>query len=360
MMLSAVEVDLGLLLAEFSEDPDSLQTLIVDEIERSLPHIILNLRIPPQPDIHHSQLLQFKLAGRPGFRRLNSSERKTASRQLENEKFLRSLRKAQEVFSNGILAGTSKRSQIVFTDSSEGDKGLADSAPHIVQTGDAPLLDTFSPFHHEQTNTNLRSAGTHIFQGELPFDDVSEALVSKTVRTDADLLEPVLEIPDIPIELQEPLTNRDIRDLFAVIKADKLVSFLDSSVKNPIPRGVKKIRVPKTRIYADLNLDRLIQKYHDIAVSEELTQELDEELRLLDSLIGAMEHEAQWSRINIRRFHLINKKHSMGLRGDEEKELDTLDQLAERQMYMVQDLPFAELAMLKTYARRLGFEDDVV
>lgn len=360
MMLSAVEDDLGLLLADFSEDPDSLQTLVIDEIERSLPNIISNLSIPPQPDFHHSQLLQFRLDGRPGFRRLNPSEREAATRQLENEKFLRSLRSAQEVFSNSILAGTLKNSQIVLTDRSEEDKGFADSAPHVLQPRDTLRLDTFSPFDHEPINTDLTPAGTQVFQGELPFDDVSEALVSKTARNDADLVEPVLEIPDIPIELQEPLINRDIRDLFAIIRADKLVSFLDSSVKSPIPRGVKKIRIPKTRIYAALNLDRLIQKYHDIAVTEELSQELNDELRLLDSLIEAMEHEAQWSRINTRRFHLINKKHSIGLQGDEEKELDTLDKLAERQMYAVQDLPFAELAMLKTYARRLGFEEDVV
>ena len=358
MMLSAVEVDLGLLLAEFSEDPDSLHALVIDEIERSLPDIISNLRIPPQPDMDHSKLLEFRLAGRPGFRRLNSSERKTASRQLENEKFLRSLRKAQEAYSNGISAGTSKSSQIVVSDGSEGDKGFADSAPHIVHTRDTPTLESLSRFDHEPINTVLAPFGSHVFQGELPFD-VSESLISKTVRNDEDLVDAVLEIPDVPIELQEPLANRDIRDLFAVIKADKLVSFLDSSVKNPIPRGVKKIRVPNTRIYAALDLDRLIEKYHDLAISEELSQELDDELRLLDSLIGAMEHEAQWSRINTRRFHLINKKHSMGLQGDEEKELDALDQLAEKQMYAVQDLPFAELAMLKTYARRLGFEEDV-
>ena len=361
MMLSAVEDDLGRLLAAFSEDPDSLQTLVIEEIERSLPNIILNLRIPPQPDVHHSQLLQFRLDGRPGFRRLNPSEREIATRQLENEKFLRSLRKAQEVFSNGILAGTLKNSQIVLTDRSEEDKGFADWAPHVLQTRDTlRLKDTFSPFDHEPINTDLTPASTQISQGELPFDDVSEALVSKTARNDADLVEPVLEIPNIPIELQEQLINRDVRDLFAIIKADKLVSFLDSSVKSPIPRGVKKIRIPKTRLYAALNLERLIQKYHDIAVIEELSQELGNELRLLDSLIEAMEHEAQWSRINTRRFHLINKKHSIGLQGDEEKELDTLDQLAERQMYAVQELPFAELAMLKTYARRLGFEEDVV
>lgn len=358
-MLSATEDDLGLLLADLSEDADSLQILVIEEIERSLPYIISNLRIPSQSDIHQSQLLQFRLDGRPGFRRLNSSERETAARQLENEGFLRSLRKAQEAFSNGILAGTLKRSAFVVTDNSEEDKAFADSAPHVLPTRDTLRLDSFSPFDHEPINTNLSPAGTQVFQGELPFDDVSDALVSKTVRNDADFLEPVLEIPDIPIELREPLINRDIRDLFAIIKAGKLVRFLDPSVKNPIPSGVKKIRIPKTRIYAVLNIERLIQRYHDIAVTEELSRELDDELRLLDCLIEAMEHEAQWSRINTRRFHLINKKHSIGLQGDEEKELDTLDELAERQMYAVQELPFAELAMLKTYARRLGFEEDV-
>jgi hypothetical protein len=358
MMLSTEEVDLGLLLVEFSEDSQSLEALIIDEIERSLPDIISKLKIPPLSNMHHDQLLEFRLAGRPGFRRLNSSERETAARQLEHEKFLGSLRKVQEAFSNGILAGTSKRSETLLTDSSDGDKVSVASASHIVHTRDTPTPESSSRFDHETIKTVFASAGSHVLQGDLPFD-VSETPMSKTVRDEEDLVEPALEIPDIPIELQEPLANRDIRDLFAVIKADKLVSFLDSSVKSRTPKGVRKIRVPNTRIYAALNLDRLIEKYHGLAVSEELTQDADDELRLLDSLIGAMEHEAQWSRINTRRFHLINKKHSIGLQGDEEKELDTLDKLAERQMYMVQDLPFAELAMLKTYARRLGFEEDL-
>jgi len=174
-----------------------------------------------------------------------------------------------------------------------------------------------------------------------------------------DIPECTLEIPDIPIELQESLADRDVRDLLALIRDGKLVSFIDPSVENLIPKGIKIIRVPRTKIYGALSLDRLIATYHDLAASDEVSPDLDDELRLLDALIVAMEHEAQWSRINTRRFHLINKKHSLGLQGDEEEELDALDQLAERLMYAVQDLPFAELAMLKTYARRLGFEEDV-
>jgi hypothetical protein len=84
---------------------------------------------------------------------------------------------------------------------------------------------------------------------------------------------------------------------------------------------------------------------------------LADELRLLDALIVSIENEEQWARINTRRFHLINKKHSIGLRSEELQELNALDALAEKQMHAVQQLPFVELAMLKTYARRLGFEE---
>lgn len=356
-MLSQVDADLGVLFAEFSEDPESLQAVVIDEIERSLPQIISNLRIPPRSDMRYTQLLEFRLAGKPGFRRLNSGERETAIKRLENEKFLATLRKAQEAFSNGILAGTAKRAQIFVSDSSERSRVIADSAWDIVPNRATPILETFSQVNSGPTDMIVAPAGSHALQGELPFD-VAEAVSSKTVQVEEDVLENIIEVPDIPIELQEPLLGRDIRDLLAIIKGDKLVSFVDASLKHLITGAVKKILVPKERIYANLNLDLLIAKYHDLAVSEEGSEEGDGELLLLDCLIGAMEHEAQWSRINTRRFHLINKKHSIGLRTEEQRELDILDQLAEKQMYAVQDLPFSELAMLKTYSRRLGFVEE--
>jgi hypothetical protein len=67
MMLSEVDADLGVLLAEFSEDPESLQAVVIDEIERSLPQIISNLRIPPQSDMCNTQLLELGLLGSRAF-----------------------------------------------------------------------------------------------------------------------------------------------------------------------------------------------------------------------------------------------------------------------------------------------------
>jgi hypothetical protein len=355
-MQSSVATNLGFLLLEVSEDPKALQTLIIDEIERSLPEIISLLRIPPPIDKRRAQLIEFRLAGRPGFRRLNASERQKVTQQLENETFLKSLRKAQEVFSNGIQAGTAKRSGVVPTDSSEGITLLADLVPETVRPSDTRTREVYAPLKQDRTNvidTQVASTGA---QGDLPFGQL-QGLRPETDSKLGEVLETTLEIPDIPVELQEPLADRDIRDLLALIKESRLIGFIEASVEKLIPKGIKKIRVPKTRLYAALNLENLIAAYHDLAVSDDVSYELADELNLLDVLIVAMEHEAQWSRINTRRFHLINKKHSIGLQTDEIEELNALDQLAHKQMYAVQKLPFAELATLKFFARRLDLEE---
>ena len=140
-MLTAPETELGTFLSDYSEDAESLQSLVIDEIERALPRIISNLRIPPSLDENDAQLLEFRLSGKPGFRRLNEKDREKAKKKLENETFLRSLRKAQETLSNGILAGTSKSSQVVIVDGSESGGGFGDLLPQIVHPRDAQILE---------------------------------------------------------------------------------------------------------------------------------------------------------------------------------------------------------------------------
>jgi len=352
-------MNLSFLLAEVSEDTKTLQTLVIDEIERSLPEIISHLRIPPPIDQRRTQLIEFKMAGRPGFRRFNASERQKITQQLENETFLRSLRKAQEVFSNGIQAGTAKRSRVVSTDRSEGTTLLVDSVPETVHPRETRIPEIYAPLKQERANFIATQVVSTSPQGDLPFG-MPHGLRPESGTKLGDIEETTLDIPDIPVELQEPLADRDIRDLLALIKDSRLIGFIEASAEKLIPKGIKTIRVPKTKLYAALNLENLIATYHDRAASDKVSHELAEELNLLDVLVVAMEHEAQWSRINTRRFHLINKKHSIGLQTDEIEELNALDHLAQKQMYAVQKLPFTELAMLKFFARRLGFEESQV
>jgi len=215
--------------------------------------------------------------------------------------------------------------------------------------------ETVAPLQQRETNPIVATTESRDFQGELPFQISEEAALASASHDYVDE-DGLLEVSDIPIELQEPLANRDITDLLALLKGDRLVGFMELSAEKLIPKGIKKFRVPKTKVYSALNLEGLIAKYHELAISDDTSHELVDELEILDALIVAMEHEAQWSRINTRRFHLINKKHSIGLPPNEVEELNTLDKLAEKRMYTVQELPFAELATLKFYARRLDIE----
>jgi len=356
-MEALAEMDLGFLLAQVSDDPDSLRALLVNEIERSLPDIISHLRIPPPVSKNYTKMIESRLSGKPGFRRYNATERKRVVQQLEDESFLRNLRLAQERYSNGVQAGTAKRARAIPTDYSDGTGFVVDPVQRTAPGRTSQFHGPFAPHKQGRTNMIVTSVTSQGLQGELPLE-ISEDSDARTARIEKDIAQTTLEVPDIPIELQEPLADRDIRDLLALIKSGRLVGFIEPSVQNLLPKGVNKIRVPRTRIYAGLDLENLIAEYHKLAISDLVSRDLADELQLLDGLIVAMEHEAQWSRINTRRFHLINKKHSIGLKHDEKEELDALDQLAQKQMYAVQNLPFAELAMLKVYARRLGFEED--
>ncbi len=356
MTQSLADIDLGGLLTQVSGDAEALKTLVIYEIEHSLPNIISSLKIPPPIEKHRLQVFEFRLAGKPGFRRLNSDEREKIAQQLQKETFLRSLRRAQEAFLNGVHAGTIKHGAGISADQAEGSRVVADPFSQSMSTT-YPQAPEVASEVKEQADFMDVPATAHDLQGALPFE-TSDSLLAKTVRDYEERPELILEIPDIPIELQEPLANRDIRDLIALFKGGRLVGFLDVVVDELIPRNIEKIRVPRRNTYAALNLENLIAAYHDLAVTDLITRDLADELRLLDALIASIENEEQWARINTRRFHLINKKHSIGLQSEEVEELDALDALAEKQMHAVQQLPFAELAMLKTYARRLGFEED--
>lgn len=357
-MYSSTGSDLKDLLAEYPGDPITLQALVIDEIERALPQIVANLYVPTLSDKHRRRLLEYRLNGRPGFRRFNSGEREAAIQELEYEKYLTQLRNTQEHLSKGQLEGTTKHRYIVgFGENTEANTTLTVSVEDITHARASKTSKRSAQFAEHSIETELLDTNLHVFEGALPLASITTP-PNWTARFEHDVVEDVLEIPDIPIELQEPVANRDVRDLIAIIKRDTLISFVDPSLRESVPKGFRDIRVPRKRLYSALNLEQLIQQYHELASFVDLPSERIDELRLLDALIGALEREAQWSRINTRRFHLINKKHSLGLSAEEIDELYVLDQLAEKQMYKVQSLPFDELAMLKTYTHRLGFDED--
>ena len=80
-------------------------------------------------------------------------------------------------------------------------------------------------------------------------------------------------------------------------------------------------------------------------------------MKLMEAMLAGLELEEQWSIINRRRFHLITKRYKAGLREDEAKELERLQELARERANMVAPLPFSTMELLRDYAQRAGLLD---
>ena len=239
---------------------------------------------------------------------------------------------------------------------------MTNQATAWLSEAESIVTDTITPTELETgytPKTPLKSVSDSMSR-QASLGGFREDAVAKTIFTTRSHEVSILDVPNIPIELQEPIAGRDVRGLIALLRAGKLVAFLEPSASDLIPRGIEKIRVPSKRVYGSLRSEDLLSEFHGLAVSESVNQSTESanELRLLDVLLASLENEGQWSRVNRRRFHLINKKYAMGLTPEEVDELDTLQRLTEKQMYTAVKIPFTELAMLESYARSLGFHED--
>src|SRR5437762_4384030 len=105
-MEELVETYIGRLPAHLIDDPGTLQILILDEIERSLPKIISDLEIPQPVHNNTMQLLQYRLRTGRGFRPFTSAEKKQSIEQLKHEAFLRNLRKVRDLASEDLSSNT--------------------------------------------------------------------------------------------------------------------------------------------------------------------------------------------------------------------------------------------------------------
>lgn len=352
-MEDLVESGFGTLSVHLTNDVDSLKELIIDEIERALPKIISQLEMPPPINSHELHILQHRLRAGHGFRPLSSAERMKSVEKLKNEGFLKTLRKAQEqalldLSFNDTGAAVFREPFSFGTTNTRPWDGLKEDLTGI---GLPEIKDTEKL---ESATISSARAGYAILQEQTRIGRPGE-LVSKALP-DVESKQSVLEIPNTPIELQEPVSKRNVSGLIAVLKDGRLLTFVEPATLDLIPKDVEKIPVPDKKIFHSLNLDELMSKYHDLAIAQSAPYSV--ELRLLDALIVSLENEAQWSRINKRRFHLITKKHSVGLDAAQNDELEELQRLADKHADSVQAIPFPDLAMLQEYARKLGFLED--
>jgi hypothetical protein len=347
----------GNLPAQLIGNPELLKQLVIDEIERALPKIISNLEMPQPLDNRTVNLLQYRLMAGRGFRPFTPAVRKKTVENLQHEKFLRTLRKIRKFTSNAVRANTDV--QFRFQENALSESTNV-SDVWITKSGDMTGIGLGTIKVSEPESTNILGK-----QPSVPFvrEDTSASpprdVLPYTLMESEKHGDHILEFSDTPIELQEPVAQRDIRGLLALFKNGRLITFVEPAARSLLPPGIEAIEVPTKKIYGSVSLENLMSEYHGLVVSDsaDSSAQVSSELRLLDALLVSLENEAQWSRINKRRFHLITKKHSTGLEQTELDELDQLQRLADKQAESAHELPFAELAMLKDYARKLGFNE---
>lgn len=335
--------------------------LFVDEIERSLPQIISRLKIPEPAEKSMRERLEYRLMGRKGFRLFSGAQRLNAMDQLKLHDFSTTLRGVQQIVRDRKDASAGETFVFVEADRESTDKTIVRSQladrilTNIERFVSLAAIDhgTTNPIDEgsQETSKRQESHGLHVEKLSAHARTVLEGDQGKNES---------LDIPDIPIEVQEPLAGRDIRELIALMREGRLVAFIDPMADELVGKNVEKIRVPKKKLYASINTERLLPEYHRLSVTLERgrSDAVSAEVRLLDALLSSLENEAQWSRINRRRFHLITKRYSTGLSADEEAELTALQDITAKQMYGALQLPFRSLAMLETYVRNLEIQDD--
>lgn len=333
-------------------NPHAEEDFIVQEIEYLLPQVIQSLRISVL-DENVKRRLEVGLLGRKGFRTLPKSARQKAIDRLEDNSFATVLRNVQQLESIESQGNSTTTGCLIDLTELEETKILL--LP--TEVGDEVYAGS-------RDIAFMRSGGKHPFQGDISENSLlievkaGGIAAANTSLSEMEKEEAVIQVPKLPIELQEPIAGRNIRGLVALLRGGKLVAFLEKLAGKLVGDDVEKIDVPRKKVFARLDVNALMTAYHELSVVENLVEPSDVkmELRLMNALLVAMENEEQWSRINLRRFHLITKDCSLGLTEQETVELQQLENLAEQQMYLGAELPFAELAMLETYAASLRLD----
>jgi hypothetical protein len=353
-MQQLIETAIGNLPPHLVENSAAVTRLVIEEIERALPMIISEMKMPSRLDESILGQIRYRLKVGKGFRPYTPTRRKQAVEQLQHEAYLRSLRKIQEVASLDLRTNSNKdasRSEPVLESANTITRGSIEPADTRIL-----VAASLTPAELQPDATFMGDPKISPLQEDASFPTANSVQLDTPTGIDKSR-EDLLKLPNVPIELHEPVAQRDVRRLLALFRDSKLITFVEPETGTLVPATIEKIQVPGKKVYRSLNIEELVSEYHSIleSHSSNLSEEVATELRLLDALLSSLENEAQWSRINNRRFHLITKKHSLGLTPLETEELNELQALADKQADSAQNLPFVELAMLKDYARKLGF-----
>lgn len=344
--------DLQELASSTNATPELISALVLDYIERTLPDLVADLSIPdPMPSQQRGRM-EKQLIIRPGFRTLPKRQRNQIALTLEEDNLVRIMRVAQDrmvgfkkIDSTSISAGEADPSASYTSEISGFISSPKSIGNEVVILSSAENADLKSAEKTDDADLRLPSID------ELPFKaarspNQSHKKIALTFKIDR-------------YEILEPLQGYDLRQWIALLSKGKLVKLLPSVPESLLPE-LEYIEIPGRDIYADLSYSSLSKGYRAIASvyrsGDPLPINVWKELRLIDALLGAIEIQERWSNLNNRRFHLISKKHTQGLRPEEEQELNQLQELASQRMDAAAPLPFATLARLEDFARKAGLD----
>jgi len=319
-------------------DPVLLADLVISHIESALPEILERLELPAKMSAEKRYIEQARLRG-TGFRQSSKTARRLIAARLNQESKLDAIRQVREQI----------RTTVQLT--SKGSTSSESPAQEVFTRGSGALW------------TPSTSIGdfTEIFLpvGSSPTSRPSEPNVLKDVS-----ITDTRDSDDSHLEKRAPvprLAGLDARGKFAVIQKGRLIDLADSKLSpHKLPRGTQQIQVPNEELYRNLDSVSLLASYNRTArsrASSNRSLSHASEMKLMEAMLAGLELEEQWSIINRRRFHLITKRYKAGLREDEAKELERLQELARERANMVAPLPFSTMELLRDYAQRAGLLD---
>ncbi|MDA2928737.1 hypothetical protein MYX84_02140 [Acidobacteria bacterium AH-259-O06] len=210
----------------------------------------------------------------------------------------------------------------------------------------------FAELSESKSEAQMIHSVAHVGQLE-PKSMTPSGLASETL---SDTGTADLDLKNLRPGLPEPMSGANISGHWAILKQGRLIGFLKDVVKEILPVEVEPIEVPDKPVYRSVDYAALLEEYRYIAPAvrgnEPIPIQIGKEVRLIDSLLDALDIEQHWAGINKRRFHLITKKHTRGLTIEEESEFDKLQELASRRAKILAPLPFFELTRLEEYTKK--------
>ena len=327
-------------------DSRLIADLVIQHIEQILPEIIEELNIPDPMSRAERWRLEAGVFGRPGFRPFRGAKKEEVIAVLKTDDVRRQLCSFVRASAHASFGGRGNY-----------------TVPKTLVLGGSTWIGRSPSWEHSDTKA---------IPVDLPLTSYSYSWIGAEGSESSDVpaklpLMPMQSVKNFGFEggigtetretaVPHTLLKQDVRGRRALVKEGKLLGLPTDLPQDLVPKDMELIKFPNSETYRSLNLTTLLERYRalalDLPVNKPVTNEVGQELRLIECLVEALDVEERWAQINNRRFYLITKKHSRGLNSHEQSELDALQDLAWRRSETLAPLPFLELARLEEYAHQ--------